>query len=270
MRIRSVLGVAVVAGVAVAASIAGSLTASAAGQRGTGVGSLTALQTQSSLPRGSTFTPITPCRIVDTRRAPAGAIPGGSTRTFAIDSSITPQGGNASGCGIPADDVTAVQANVVSVDAIGAGYLTLFPADGSAPVASFLNFRDGKAVAKGGTVTVSSDSQAAFAVRVSRTTDVVVDISGYYSAPMFAVVAPDRTLIASSGVSVVLSGRPGVFQVLFHRFVDGCSFRATSTDPSILVGAVQARGFNGRVNVSLLDSKDLTPRSGGFSLTVTC
>ncbi len=47
------------------------------------------------------FTPVTPCRIVDTRSATAGAIIGGSTRFFDMDgSNFSAQGGFSGSCGI--------------------------------------------------------------------------------------------------------------------------------------------------------------------------
>jgi hypothetical protein len=48
------------------------------------------------------YTPVTPCRIVDTRSAVEGALAAGVARTFDVDSSnLAEQGGRATGCGIP-------------------------------------------------------------------------------------------------------------------------------------------------------------------------
>jgi hypothetical protein len=267
MRSRSVV---VIAAVAVAASVTGSLTASAAGQRGTSGTSRAALQGATGSPSGSTFTPITPCRIVDTRHAVGGAVAGGSTRTFVVENggSLAVQGGSASGCDVPSN-ITAIQANVVSVDATGSGYLTVFPAGGTAPLASFLNFRDGKAIANGGTVTVSSDSPSAFAVKASRTTDVVVDVSGYYSPPLYAFESGGGQLSAQSGVLLVSSPSTGRYDITFDRNLVGCSFAATSTDPSIVVGAQPSIASPDVVEVSMLDTNQ-APVNREFYLTVTC
>src|SRR5712692_3734912 len=50
--------------------------------------------------RDLVYFPVTPCRLVDTRLA-GGPIAAGFTRSFVMNGSLTGQGGNASGCGIP-------------------------------------------------------------------------------------------------------------------------------------------------------------------------
>jgi hypothetical protein len=70
------------------------------------------------------YTPVNPCRIIDTRVA-GGALTGGTpgpTRQFKVAGSagFDAQGGNVSGCGVPIG-ATAVLVNFVAVNAQGAG-----------------------------------------------------------------------------------------------------------------------------------------------------
>src|SRR3954452_6034774 len=98
------------------------------------------------------YTAITPCRLVDTRKA-GGAVANTAPRSFVAASagSLAAQGGNAAGCGIPAAAV-AIQAHELAVGSAGSGFLKVYPAGAPAPAASFLNFRDGKAIANGGAI----------------------------------------------------------------------------------------------------------------------
>ena len=75
--------------------------------------------------RDLVYTPVTPCRIVDTRAAVAGALAGGVVRLFDADgSSFTAQGGGSTGCGIPLGVAQAVTMTIVAVLPAGPGHLT--------------------------------------------------------------------------------------------------------------------------------------------------
>lgn len=100
------------------------------------------------------FTSLEPCRIVDTRYAttPSGPLVSGETRTFFLRDATrdySPQGGKATGCGVPglmgsstvANEARAVAVNVVAVNASGAGHIVAWAANHTAPVASILNFQ---------------------------------------------------------------------------------------------------------------------------------
>ena len=59
------------------------------------------------------YTPVAPCRIIDTREPGAGgAIPGNGTRDFMVTGAtgFESQGGHTGGCGIP-EDATSVMIN---------------------------------------------------------------------------------------------------------------------------------------------------------------
>jgi len=121
---------------------------------------------------GSEFVPVTPCRVADTR-GPAGPFGGptmgsGSMRSFAI-----PQ----SACGIPAT-ASAYSLNVTVVPAGPLSYLTLWPAGQARPFVSTLNSFGGTVVANA--AIVPAGAGGAVSVFVTNTTDVVLDINGYF------------------------------------------------------------------------------------------
>src|ERR1051326_4201629 len=94
------------------------------------------------------LTTITPCRLVDTRNV--GLRFGAATsRIFNIYGNLSAQGGNASGCGIPAfangvAQVQALELNYVAVlPATGGtpGFLSAWPRDKTDPGTSVINYQ---------------------------------------------------------------------------------------------------------------------------------
>jgi hypothetical protein len=121
------------------------------------------------------FYTLAPCRVLDTRNAPgnfgAPAIAGGSSRSFAIPSSP---------CGVPTG-AAAYSLNVTVVPHGGLGYLTVWPTGQAQPVVSTLNSADGTILANAAIVPAGTNGAASFFA--SNTTDLVVDINGYFASP---------------------------------------------------------------------------------------
>jgi uncharacterized repeat protein (TIGR03803 family) len=117
------------------------------------------------------FVPLTPCRVVDTRN-PDGTfggppIQGGTARSFPL-----PQGA----CGIP-DTAKVYSLNVTVVPHGRLGYLTIWPTGQGQPQVSTMN-SDGRI--KANAAIVPAGTGGAVSVYVSDTTDVVLDINGYF------------------------------------------------------------------------------------------
>ncbi|MGH9335918.1 MAG: hypothetical protein ACRD21_19460, partial [Vicinamibacteria bacterium] len=90
------------------------------------------------------FTPVTPCRLFDTRLA-GGALSPGVTRTFGVNGTpgfpgdLSGQGGSASDCGIPVDPL-AVAVTLTAVSPAGNGNIRAFAFGDPVPLASSLNY----------------------------------------------------------------------------------------------------------------------------------
>lgn len=119
------------------------------------------------------FTPVNPCRVVDTRNpnGPFGGPPimGGTFRSFAL-----PEGS----CGLPLG-ATAYALNVTVVPMGHLGYLTIWPTGQPQPVVSLMN-SDGRVKANAAIV-LSGNGGAAVNVYVSDTTNVIIDVNGYFT-----------------------------------------------------------------------------------------
>ena len=119
------------------------------------------------------FVAVTPCRVVDTR-IPMGRLAG--PRFRGEPSGILPSRMGA--CNIPAT-VAAYSLNVTVVPPGPLGYLTIWPTGENQPVASTLNSLDGRI--KANAAIVPAGYQGAVSVFVTNTTDVVLDIDGYFA-----------------------------------------------------------------------------------------
>ncbi len=146
--------------------------------------------------------PVTPCRVVDTRRpnGPFGgpSLQGGTERDFAIPDGPCP--------GIPSN-AEAYSLNVTVVPPGPLGYLTIWPTGEIRPNVSTMNSYDGRVKANAAIVTSGYDSVSVY---VTDTTDVILDIDGYFASPpagtdQFYPLAPCRivdTRIGQGGVTL--------------------------------------------------------------------
>jgi sugar lactone lactonase YvrE len=121
------------------------------------------------------FFAVTPCRVVDTRRATGTfggpAIAAGTARSFAIP---------AGPCsGIP-DMAAAYSLNVTVLPVTTLGYLTIWPTGDTEPVSSTLNSLDGRTKANAAIVPAGTGS--AVSVYANNASNVLLDIDGYFAA----------------------------------------------------------------------------------------
>jgi uncharacterized repeat protein (TIGR03803 family) len=121
------------------------------------------------------FVPVTPCRLLDTRPQYGGngPIQGGAFQAFDL-----PQLAQTKGCA-DLSSAIAYSLNVAVVPQGPLGYLTLWPTNGSRPGVATLNSLDGRI--KANAAIVRAGSAGAVSVYVTNTTNVVIDIDGYFA-----------------------------------------------------------------------------------------
>ncbi|MDQ3013867.1 MAG: hypothetical protein M3X11_24585, partial [Acidobacteriota bacterium] len=145
-----------------------------------------------------------PIRLLDTRAnqvgcdAPGAPISGNTTRTQ------TAAGRTCGGLTIPAN-AKALTGNITTVNS-GGGYLTLFPSGAARPTVASINYNPNEIV--NNAFTVGLGAGGAFNIYALNTTDVVVDVTGYYAPPsagglyFHPLPAPVRLLETRAGQSV--------------------------------------------------------------------
>ena len=143
------------------------------------------------------YVPVTPCRLIDTRQT-GGPIQGGASRNFTV-----PELGN---CGIPAS-AAAYALNPAVVPHGPLGYLTIWPEGEIQPYVSTMNSPDARIKANAAIVPAGNN---AISVYATDTTDLVIDIDGYFTAPSsqtleFYPLTPCR-LVDTRGADSPLGG----------------------------------------------------------------
>jgi hypothetical protein len=128
------------------------------------------------------YTPVTPCRIVDTRNV-ARRLVASVAQTFDGQAgSFVAQGGDASSCDVPAG-VGALALTVVAFQPDNLGYIRLWSANAAEPDAATINFDPGVInVATGAIVQVDGANAGRFSAKSPTGTDVIIDVVGYFNS----------------------------------------------------------------------------------------
>ncbi|WP_329565474.1 TolB family protein [Kitasatospora sp. NBC_01266] len=151
----------------------------------------------------STFHPIPPARLLDTRDGTGtvakGAVPAGGILPLQISGAG----------GVPASGVTSVVLNVTVTDTTGPGHLTAWGDTTAMPSTSNLNWNQaGQTISNLVTLPVPSDGE--LDIFTNSTTDVVADVQGYYTADTsgatFTSQAPTRILDTRTPLGVPSKG----------------------------------------------------------------
>lgn len=132
-----------------------------------------------TLPGGLYFHPLPkPLRLLETRPGQTGcAVPGAPL----IGNTDTPQLARLTCDGVTIPNAAlAIVGNATTISPQAAGYLTLFPASDSRPLAASSNYQTGQIVNAPFTVGLSATGE--FMIYTSAGTQLVVDVLGYYSA----------------------------------------------------------------------------------------
>lgn len=183
------------------------------------------------------FTPVTPCRIIDTRLSAGGILNAGAAQAFkaaGVSTDLSGQGGSATGCGIPTG-ATALSVNFGATQSAGPGNLRAYawasPAP-TAPNAAVLNFGN---LAPSGLVTIAGGALVPICNPAATTctfdvylqvfnsaTHVVADVTGYFSKASSKV-----TVLTYSGSSSLA----GSFTYALYRTIG--TFTKTSASTGI-------------------------------------
>ena len=146
---------------------------------------------------GSTYVPVNPTRVLDTRKGTGdgtvGMISGGHSVAFSVVNGVS---------GAPAaGEITAVVLNVTVTEPEANGYVSVYPDGTAVPKSSNLNYRTGENVPNSTTVMVGLDGKVD--LYTSATTHLLADVEGYYVASTsgggYHPISPDRLLDTRKG-----------------------------------------------------------------------
>ena len=142
------------------------------------------------------FSAVTACRLVDTRQT-GGPITGGSYRSFNL-----PQLAMTKCSSLNLSAAVLYSLNVTVVPRKALSYLTIWPTGAAQPVSSTMNSPDGRV--KANAAVVPAGAGGGVNVYVTDTSDVILDINGYFQAPgthtyQFYPLTPCRVVDTRSG-----------------------------------------------------------------------
>jgi hypothetical protein len=147
---------------------------------------------------GSTYVPVTPARVLDTRKPigvpVAGAVAGGHSVAFSVTNGVA---------GAPTGStISAVVLNVTATQPTAGGYVTAYPDGTAVPKSSNVNFTANETVPNLTTVMVGQDGEVDLYTSV--TSQLVADVEGYYIASPagsgYVPIAPARLLDTRKGI----------------------------------------------------------------------
>jgi hypothetical protein len=162
---------------------------------------------------GSTYVPIPPVRVLDTRGGVGltGAFAANVPRTFQVAGSL----------GIPSN-AKAITANLTVTRQTAAGYVSVTPTATNSPPASTINFPAGDNRANNLTTRLSSDGKlsAVYKAGSGKTTHLLLDVTGYFLeddlGATYNAITPVRLLDTRSALGLTgkfLANVPRTFQV---------------------------------------------------------
>jgi hypothetical protein len=209
---------------------------------------------------GSTYTAISPTRVLDTRSGgAANRLTSSVARTFQVTGGPIP------------NNAVAVTGNVTVTQQTAAGFVSVMPRPTNSPSTSTLNFPLGDTRANNITLPLGPGGKlsAVYKSGTGQRTHLVVDITGYFTAGIaaaqYATVTPARILDTRIGVG--LGGKfhnavPRAFQVLGAGGVPN-DLSVVAITANITVTQQSSGGF-----VSLTPTSVVTPTTSNINFPI--
>ncbi len=212
------------------------------------------------------YTPVTPCRIVDTRQV-ARRLAAGVVQTFDgyNASTFAAQGGASTNCAIPSG-AYALATTTTAVTPDNLGFIRMWPANAAEPNASTVNFDPGTInIATGAIIPVDGANANRFSAKSPTGVDLVVDVVGYFNA-IDAGGVPGPTGPTGPAGSTGPTGPQGLQGIQGPTGPQGATGSIGATGAA---GAPGAAGADGRTVLSGAAPVDGVGAPGDFYIDTT-
>jgi hypothetical protein len=211
---------------------------------------------------GSSYVPIPPVRVLDTRPAfnigLSGPFTANVPRTFQVSGAL----------GIPAAAV-AVTGNVTIANQTAGGYLSVTPTAVANPTSSTINFPLGDTRANNLTVPLSAAGKLAAVYKASagRTTHLIVDVTGYFlpgdEDSTYSTLTPVRVLDSRVGTGLAGTFKPDIPRTLSIAGANGIPADAKAITGNLTVAGQTRAGY-----LSITPDPDSTPSTSTLNFPV--
>lgn len=223
------------------------------------VGGTVTPQVLGALGNDLSYTPLAPCRIVDTRSTAAGAILAGQTRSFdaVLTSSFTSQGGSGTNCGTLGVNATAIAVNITAVQPTTPGFATAYPFNTVRPDAASINYAAGAIVNNGLIIQINNPATVDdFTLFTLASSHYVVDIVGYFAPPVATALqcesVPDATptVILPNGQGDSVSGNCSAGYTIVSGECNTTNNETRLIDNDVNANNYGCQAFNGNATVN--------------------
>lgn len=180
------------------------------------------LRVLGSLSNDLVYTPVQPCRIVDTRNTADGPIAASATRSFVSinQANFTAQGGSATDCGTLGLSATAVALNVTAVGYTTSGHATVYPFGSTRPDTASVNYNAPNFATNNGIIAPIPNpiTFSDFTIWTAQSSHYVVDIVGYFAPPQATPLAcvttfATQNIAANIGFSFPIPACPSGYTI---------------------------------------------------------
>jgi hypothetical protein len=224
------------------------------------------------------YTPVSPCRIIDTRVA-GGQIAANTSRAFRVTGTgFTGQGGSPGSCGVPFGPATAAFINFTAVGATaaGPGNLAVTPSGSAFSTTSIVNWTAGANIGNGVAVPLCDPNATGcandFDVKANvNSVHVIADVIGYFAAPQKTGL--DVNVVVSSYFSCASGFDCGVTQPCTSGYIvtgGGCqlanysfTFYWANNSPLGITNGWNCQGTNTSVSAQNMRTIAICSRTPG-------
>ncbi len=255
----------------------GVLAAPILGAQGTGPEQRAAVAREAPAPRAHgpqsdlKFVPIDPVRAFDSRvaaYAASGILAPNASKVVSVKDGHDFFGNVTTADAVPAHAL-AVAYNITITGPTGPNFVSVTPGDATSLTTSAINFNGTSDLANAGIVNIDSARQLKVWNGIeSGSTHIIIDITGYFVEPMFAVVSSGGSIIEAARVDSVTRDATGEYTVDFDEPVVDCAFAATLelSSPGFITAVLNT---SDTVTVRSFDAAS-TPTDSPFDLIATC
>ncbi|WP_353828897.1 hypothetical protein [Agromyces sp. SYSU T0242] len=220
----------------------------------------------------TTFVPVAPCRIADTRLG-GGKIGSQVLRNFHVTGTagFSGQGGVAGGCGIP-ENAVAIAAGLKAVAPTGSGYLRAWGYGEAQPPSTALTFAKGVDIGDATVLPLGLPDQAydISTKPYKGSIHLLIDVTGYYVLNDHGLLLADGSL-DSGGATLwnVEKTGTGAYELVVDHDIWFCSYSVTPFDANLVASASYSAEWINAFDVQLRQP-DGTPVDGDFYYSITC
>lgn len=220
-----------------------------------------------------TYTPVTPCRVLDTRFDNDGSArpAAGLTKHFYVHGSNTelaPQGHTAgTGCAAPKGEPAGIAANFAVVP-YSTGHIRVWPFASSMPTASFLNYQSGNNLANAGIIATCYACSYDMSIYNSTDTHYLADVMGYFYPVNRSEFTPAFAGVASNWETYLNTTCTNRQSVTIHAKGPGFITVTAQVHVALDNDAIPGNSFKTYIGTSSTNCPDYDP-VGGYQSSST-